>query len=142
MMVNIVGTSAKDRGCNCPHHACCGMQLQVGSKVCFHKEQLIYRKGREEDVLPVYVVGDSTMMCKVGFLPHHFAVSANAYDGLYDHIVSIYSNRYTNVLKREKLWHNKGYCIAHVLGDCPVFSIYFFRIDTSKIDHLIDWLII
>jgi hypothetical protein len=30
-MVNIVGTSAKDRGCIYPHHVCCGMQLQVGS---------------------------------------------------------------------------------------------------------------
>ena len=26
-MVNIVGTSAKDRGRNCPFHTCCGMQL-------------------------------------------------------------------------------------------------------------------
>ena len=38
MMVAIVGTSAKDRGRNCPYHACCGMQLQVGSKVCFCQE--------------------------------------------------------------------------------------------------------
>jgi hypothetical protein len=41
MMVNIVGNSAKDRGRNCPFHDCCGMQLQVGSKVCFHQERLI-----------------------------------------------------------------------------------------------------
>jgi hypothetical protein len=38
MMVDIVGTSTKDRGRNCPYHACCGMQLQVGSKVCFCQE--------------------------------------------------------------------------------------------------------
>ncbi len=69
MIVNIVGTYAKDRECNCPFHACCEMQLQVGSKVCFRREQLIYCKGWEEDVLAVYVLGDSTMMCKVGSLP-------------------------------------------------------------------------
>jgi hypothetical protein len=33
-------------------------------------------QGREDDVLAVYVVGDSTMTCKVEFLPHHFAVRA------------------------------------------------------------------
>jgi hypothetical protein len=37
-MVDILGISAKDRGCNCPYHACCGMQLQVGSKVRFCRE--------------------------------------------------------------------------------------------------------
>jgi hypothetical protein len=80
-MVDIVGTSAKDRGRNCPHHTCCGMQLQVGSKVCFRQEQLIYHEGQEEDVLAAYVVGDNTMTCKVGFLPHHLAVRADVYDG-------------------------------------------------------------
>jgi hypothetical protein len=130
-MVNIVGTSAKERGRNCPHHACCGMQLQVGSKLLFRRERLIYHEGWEENVLAVYVVGDSMMTCKVGFLPHHLAVRADAYYGLNAHIVSIYSNRSTNVLKREKLWHNKGCCIARVLGDRPVLSIYFFRNDMS-----------
>jgi hypothetical protein len=31
-MVDIVGTNAKDRGCNCPFHDCCGMQLQAGRR--------------------------------------------------------------------------------------------------------------
>jgi hypothetical protein len=84
---------------------------------------LIYRKGREEDVLAVYVVGDSTTTCKVGFLSQHLAVRADAYDGLYARIVSIYSNCSTNMLKREKFWKNKGCCVAHVLADCPVLSI-------------------
>jgi hypothetical protein len=124
-MVNIVGTFAKDRGCNCPHQACCGMQLQVGCKVCFCQERLIFCKGREEDVLAVYVMGDNTMMCKVGFSPHHLAVRADAYNGLHARIFSIYSNRCTNVLKRGKFWQNKGCCIARMLGDHPVLSIYF-----------------
>jgi hypothetical protein len=79
----------------------------VGSKVCFRWERLIYREGREEDVLAVYVVEDSTMTCKVGFLPQHLVVRADAYDGLYARIISIYSNRCTNMLKREKFWQTK-----------------------------------
>jgi hypothetical protein len=98
-MVNIIGISAKDRGRHCPHHTCCGMQLRVGSKVCFRQEQLIYCEGRDEDVLAVYVVGDNTMTCKVGFLPHHLAVRANVCNGLYARIVSIYSNHSTNMLR-------------------------------------------
>ncbi len=74
-------------------------------------------------MLVVYVVGDNTMMCKVGFLPHRLAVRADAYNGLYARIVSIYSNCSTNVLKWEKLWRNKGCCVACMLGDCLVFSI-------------------
>jgi hypothetical protein len=114
-MVDIIGTSAKNRRCNCPFHDCCGMQLQVGSKVCFHWEQLIYREGCKEDVLAVYVMGDRTMMCKVGFLPQHLAVRADVYDGLYACIMSVYSNRCTNMLKREKFYRNMGCCNARVL---------------------------
>jgi hypothetical protein len=43
-MVEIVGISVKDRGRNCPFHDCCGMQLQVGSKVCFRWDQLVYHE--------------------------------------------------------------------------------------------------
>jgi hypothetical protein len=131
MMADIVGTSAKDRGHNCPHHTCCGIQLQVGSKVCFHQEGLIYCKGREEDVLTVYIVGDSMMTCKVGFLPLHLLVSTDAYNGLHDRIVSIYYDCSMNVLKREKFWCNKSCCIACILGNPLVFSIVFYRNDTS-----------
>jgi hypothetical protein len=121
-MVNIVGTNANDRGCNCLFHNCCGMQLQVGSKVHFRPERLIYHEGQEEDVLTVYVVGDGIMTCKVGFLPQHLAVRADAYDGLYARIISVYSNRCTNVPKREKFWRNRGCCVARVLGNCMVRS--------------------
>jgi hypothetical protein len=122
-MVDIIGTNAKDKGRNCPFHDCCGMQLQVGSKVCFCHERLIYHEGREEDVLTVYVMGDCTMTRKVGFLPQHLAARADAYDGLYARIISVYSNRCTNVLKRENFWRNRGCCVAHMLGNCVVLLI-------------------
>jgi hypothetical protein len=123
MLVDIVGTSAKDRGPNCSFHDCCGMQLQVGSKVRFRRERFIYCEGREEVVLAVYVVGDRTMMCKVGFLPQHLAVRAGVYDGLYACITSIYSKCCTNVPKREKFYQNMGCCIARMEGDHLVHSI-------------------
>jgi hypothetical protein len=41
MMVDIIGTNTNNRGHNCPFHDCCGMQLQVGSKVRFCHERLI-----------------------------------------------------------------------------------------------------
>jgi hypothetical protein len=122
-LVVIVGTYAKDRGCNCPFHDCCGMQLQVGSKVCFRQERLIYCEGQEEEEFAVHVMGDSTMTCKVGFLPQHLVVRADAYDGLYALIVSIYSNCCRKVLKREKFWQNNGCCIACMLGNRLVLSI-------------------
>jgi hypothetical protein len=96
-----------DRGHNCPLRDC-GMQLQLGSKVHFHCERLIYCEGQEEDVLAVYVMGDCTITCTVGFLPQHLVVRANAYDGLYALIISIYSNRCTNVLISEKFWRYRG----------------------------------
>jgi hypothetical protein len=135
---DIVGISAKDRGCSCPHHTCCGMLLQVGSKVCFQQERLIYCKGRKKDVVAVYVMGENTMTCKVGFLTHHLTVRDDVYDALYAHIGSVYSDCSTNVLKREKFWCNKECCVACVLGNCLVFAICFFRNDTSLIDCLID----
>ncbi len=115
-LVDIVGTSAKDRGRNCPFHDCCGMQVQVGSKVCFCRERLIYREGQEEDGLAVYVMGDCTMTCKVGFLPQHLAVRADVFDGLYARIMSIYSDHCTNVLKRKKFYRNMGCYIARELN--------------------------
>ncbi len=63
------------------------------------------------------------MTCKVGFLPQHLTVRANVYDGLYAHIVNIYSDHCMNVLMREKFWRNMGCCVARVLGDRPVLSI-------------------
>jgi hypothetical protein len=90
----------------------------------------------------VYVVGDCMMMCKVGFLPHHLAVRADVYDRLYARILSVYSDRCTNLLKREKFYRNMGCCITRILGDCLVHSIQLFRSEINGIDCLIDRLIV
>jgi hypothetical protein len=74
-------------------------------------------------VLVVYVMEDCTMTCKVGFLPLHLVVRANAYDGLYARIISIHSDHCMNVLKREKFWRNRGCCVACMLGNRVVLLI-------------------
>ena len=70
-MVDIVGTSAQDRGQSCSRHTCCGHQIEKGSVMKFVREQMAWRdQGRVEDVLAVYAVaGDGTTTCKVGFCP-------------------------------------------------------------------------
>jgi hypothetical protein len=85
----------------------------------------------------LYVVGDCMMTCKVGFLPQHLAVRANVYNGLYAPILSVYSNHWTNMLKREKFYRNMGWCITHMLGDRLVHSIQLFRSEINGIDCLI-----
>ena len=54
-MVDIVGTSAEDRGRSCSCHTCCGHQIEKGSLVKIIPERMAWRdQGRVEDVLAVY----------------------------------------------------------------------------------------
>ena len=88
-MVDVVGTSAEDRGRSCSRHTCCGHQIVKGSVVKVVHERMAWRdQGRVEDVLAVYAVaGNGTTTC-----------------------------RDNNVVKRQKFWRNKGCCVARVLG--------------------------
>ena len=56
------------------------------------------------------------LTCKVGFLPAHLNCRAHEYDGLVARVISVYSDRCTNVVKRQKFWRNKGCCVAKVMG--------------------------
>ena len=109
-MVDIVGTSAEDRGRSCSRHTCCGHQIEKGSLVKIIPERMAWRdQGRVEDVLAVYAVeGDGTTTCKVGFLHLHLAVCPGAYDGAYARVISVYSDRSSNVIKHQRFWCNKG----------------------------------
>ena len=51
------------------------------------------------------------------FLPLHLDVSLGTYDGVYARVISVYSNRSSNGIKRQKYWRNKGCCVARVLGN-------------------------
>ncbi len=119
-LADIVGMGANNRGPSCFHHKTCGMQVKVGMKVMFRWEKVVYRdQGQEEDAIAVFLVTNGIMTCKVGFLPAHLARRAQDYDGLIARVISIYSDRCNNLVKRQKFWHNKGCCVARILGNRP-----------------------
>ena len=70
-LVDIVGTTANNRGRSCPRHSCCRSQLVERSTVVLRREQLVFRDQGEEDVVAVYLISHGVMTCKVGFLPAH-----------------------------------------------------------------------
>ncbi len=123
-LVDFVGTGANNRGCSCICHKTCGMQVEVGMKVMFRWEKVVYQdQGQEEDAIAVFLVANGIMTCKVGFLLAHLARHAQDYDGLIACMISIYSDSCNNVVKQQKFWRNKGCCIACILGNRPHLSL-------------------
>ena len=116
-LVDVVGTTATNRGRTCPRHACCGMQVEERSTVVFRREQMVFRDQREEDVIAVYLVLHGVMTCKVGFLPAHLNRRARDYDGLVARVLSVYNDRCNNVVKRQKFYRNEGCCVARIVGE-------------------------
>jgi hypothetical protein len=102
-LVDIVGMGANNRGCCCIRHKTCQMQVKVGTKVMVRWEKVVYQdQGQEEDAIAVFLVANGIMTCKVGFLPAHLAKRAQDYDGLIARVISIYSDRCNNVVKRQR----------------------------------------
>ena len=116
-LVDIVGTTANNRGRSCPRHSCCGSQVVERSTVAFRCEQLVFRDQGEEDVVAVYLISHGVMSCKVGFLPAHLNHCARDYDGLVAHVISVYSDRCTNLVKRQKFRRNFGCCAEKIIGE-------------------------
>ena len=116
-LVDIVGTTINNRGRSCPHHSCCGLEVVEKSTVAFRREQMVFRDQREEDVIAVYLVLHGVLTCKVGFLPAHLNHRARDYDGLIARVMSVYSDRSTNVVKRQKFRRNHGCCVAKIIGE-------------------------
>ncbi len=119
MLVDIVGTGASNRGQSCVCHETCGMQVKVGTEVMLRWEKVVYQDQEEEDAVVVFLLANGTMTCKVGFLPAHLARRAQDYDGLIAHLISVYLDRCTNMVKGQKFLRNKGCWVAHILGNRP-----------------------
>jgi hypothetical protein len=122
-LVDIIGMGASNRGQSCVRHETCGMQMEVGTKVIFLWEKVVYQDQKEEDAVAVFLVANGTMMCKVVFLPAHLAMRAHDYDGLIAHAISVYLDQCTKMVKRQKFWRNKGCCVSRILGNCPLLSL-------------------
>ena len=103
-LADIVGTGASNRGRSRIRHEACGMQVGVGTKVMFRWEKVVYRDLEEEDTVTVFLIVNDTLMCKVGFLPAHLARRVQDCDGLIARVISVYSDRCTNVVKQQKFW--------------------------------------
>jgi hypothetical protein len=116
-LADVVGTTANNRGRSCPRHSCCGSQVVERSMVVFRHEQLVFCDQREEDVIAVYLILHGVMTCKVGFLPAHLNHRARDYDGLVARVISVYSDRCTNLVKRQKFRRNHGCCAAKIVGE-------------------------
>ena len=116
-LVDIVGTASNNRGCSCPRHSCCGSQVEERSTVAFLCEQLVFRDQREEDVIAVYLIRHGVVTRKVGFLPAHLNHCAHDYNGLVAHVLLVYSDRSTNLVKRQKFRRNHGCCAAKIVRE-------------------------
>jgi hypothetical protein len=116
-LVDVVGTTANNRGRSCRRHSCCGSQVVERSTVAFRREQLVFRDQREEDVIAVYLISHGVITCKVGFLPAHLNHRARDYNGLVARVVSVYSDRCTNLVKRQKFRRNHGCSAAKIVWE-------------------------
>ena len=117
ILVDVFGMTANNRGRSCPLHSCCGSQVVERSTVVFRREQLVFRNQREEDVIAMDLISHGVMTCKVGFSPAHLNHRARDYDGLVACVVSVYSDRCTNLVKRQKFRRNHGCCAAKIVGE-------------------------
>jgi hypothetical protein len=116
-LVDVVGTTANNRGRSCRRHSCCGSQVVERSTVAFRREQLVFRDQREEDVIAVYLISHGVITCKVGFLPAHLNHRARDYNGLVARVVSVYSDCCTNLVKRQKFRRNHGCSAAKIVWE-------------------------
>ncbi len=116
-LVDVVGTTANNRGRSCPCHSCCGSQVAEKSTVMFRREQMVFCDQREEDIIAVYLISHGMMTYKVGFLPAHLNLHVRNNDGLVACVVSVYSDRSTNVVKHQKFRRNHGCCAAKIVGE-------------------------
>jgi hypothetical protein len=93
------------------------LQVVEKSTVMFPREQMVFCNQQEEDVIAMYLILHGVMTCKVSFLPAHLNLCLHEYNGLVARVVSVYSDRSTNVVKRQKFERNHGCCTAKIVGE-------------------------
>ncbi len=117
MVVEIVGTGMRDRGCSCEEHPNnCGKVLAGNVVVRLCKVQIVV-DGCKETAIVAYWVSDSIDCCRVGFLPCHIVKHAVRYNGALAQVTRVFSNNPTcsNSAERRMFHKNKGCCIAAII---------------------------
>ena len=120
IMVDIVGTNANSQGRCCEEHDVCGEVLTEDTVVRFRQVQVCVQ-GKEETALAVYHVSDGIDRCRVGFLPRHLVKHWRRYHGVLAQVTDVYTKEDESKTIRRKVYHNKGFCTAAIIGSPPVF---------------------
>ena len=67
--------------------------------------------------IAVYHVSDGIDQCRVGFLQRHFVTHAKIFDGALAHVTEVYGAGSESTVKRKKLRHNRGCCLAALISN-------------------------
>lgn len=111
--VDIVGTTASDRGRSCEKHNVCGSVLCPDVVVRFRSVQIQETEdGDETRALAVFHVSGGIDTCRVGFLRRHLLRYKDEYDGRLAQITEVFDSTSESPSDREKYHRNKGCCRA------------------------------
>ena len=67
--------------------------------------------------IAVYHVSAGIDQCRVGFLQRHFVTHAKIFDGALAHVTEVYGAGSESTVKRKKLRHNRGCCLAALISN-------------------------
>lgn len=113
--VDIVGTTASDRGRSCENHKVCGSVLAPDVVVRFREVQLDVGGGKEETAIAAYWVTGGVDACRVGFLRRHMVKYKDEYDGVLAQVTEVFSDETESPSDRLKFHRNKGCCRAALI---------------------------
>ena len=117
VVVEIVGTTASDRGRSCEEHDCCGEVLKEDVVVRLRKVQ-IRVNGKEETAIAAVWVTDGCDRCCVGFLQRHMVPHADVYDRALAQVTSVLLDDKTRCNSSERAMFHKmrGCCRATIIS--------------------------
>ncbi len=116
VVVGIVGTGVRDRGCSCEEHPNnCGKVLAGNVVVRLHKVQIVVDGCKEMEIV-AYWVSDSIDCCRVGFLPCHIVKHAVHYNRALAQVTRVFSDdpACSDSAERRMFHKNKGCCLAAI----------------------------
>ena len=118
VVVDIVGTTASDRGRSCEEHDCCGEEVLKEDVVVRLRQVQIVVNGKEEKAIAAIWVTDGCDRCRVGFLQRHMIPHAAVYDGALAQVTAVLSGDKSkwNTAERAKYHKMKGFCVATIIS--------------------------
>ncbi len=119
----LLGLLAPTVGAACKEHGCCGDVLENDTLNKLRHEQILVPdniagqgKIKEEMAITINWVSDEIDCCRIGFLPHTFAVQGSVWDGVICQVVEVFKKDDPSKTCRAKWHHNKGFARIAVVG--------------------------